>query len=123
MTLQSRNQAYGITGLLVYNDGPSMQCFEKREGAVFAVCVQSRRSKRHGDNIADLLNEFILRRSFLGRHMAFSAPSESAVHAVKQGSGIPRHQKVSVCRSDITGLAAARLLAWALAEASSTGID
>ena len=70
------NQANGITGVLLFNDGSIMQCFEGPEAAILATYARIRASRRH-QHLLELMNEPIAARSFESWSMGLARPAGS----------------------------------------------
>jgi len=96
--LRARNEANGITGLLLYNNGTFMQCLEGTRTAVDAAYARIRGSKRHGD-IVELLNEAITRRRFADWQMAFAHPSGAELDALRATSRWKHSRDVTTGRT------------------------
>jgi len=65
-----------VTGVLLYNDGNFMQCFEGSEQAVQLTYQRILGSRRHKD-VIELLNEPIEQRSFSDWKMDFLRPTQA----------------------------------------------
>lgn len=70
------NRENNITGVLLYDEGNFMQCFEGPEDAVADTYDRIRQSHRHRD-ILELMNERVLRRSFQDWEMGLARPTKS----------------------------------------------
>ena len=73
---RAANQKNGITGVLLYNEGNIMQCFEGPEFAMLTTYARIQASRRH-HNIFELMNERVEHRSFDGWEMALVQPTRS----------------------------------------------
>ena len=87
------NRRNGITGVLLYNDGNIMQCFEGPEAAVVATYARIRTSRRH-KNLIELMNRPVALRSFGDWEMALVQTTRSDMLALatarwKEQAGAP----------------------------------
>lgn len=75
------NRRNGITGVLLFNGGNIMQCFEGPEDAVEAAYARIRGSRRH-KNLIELMNRPVPERSFQDWDMAMVQPTRSELLAL-----------------------------------------
>ncbi len=78
---RARNEAQGITGLLLYKDGNFLQVIEGDETAVRALFKRIEADPRHKDLLV-LLEEAITTRSFPDWSMGFRDIDDPAVRAL-----------------------------------------
>lgn len=78
---KAQNRVNGITGVLLYNSGNFMQCFEGPADRIPATYERIRASRRHRD-ILELMNENVEQRSFQGWEMALIQPTQSELLAI-----------------------------------------
>ena len=78
---RAENLKNDVTGVLLYDGGNFMQCFEGPEGSIPHIYARIRASRRH-HNIFELMNERIERRSFAGWEMALAQPTSSELLAL-----------------------------------------
>jgi hypothetical protein len=70
------NRKHSVTGVLLYNDGSFMQCFEGPEAEVAQAYARIQASERHKD-IYELMNEPVPERSFRSWDMGLARPTKS----------------------------------------------
>jgi hypothetical protein len=75
------NLKAAVTGVLLYDDGTFMQCFEGPPAAVDEVYTRIRGSRQH-TRIVELFNEAVPGRSFPDWLMGFARPTRSALLAL-----------------------------------------
>ena len=75
---RENNQACGITGLLVYNEGTFMQCVEGPSEPLLQTFGRIQASRLH-KNVLEVVNEPIGERTFPRWDMAFIGTGEAAV--------------------------------------------
>lgn len=80
-TARFENRNNGISGVLLYNAGNFMQCFEGPADAVESTYARIARSRQH-HNLFELMNGEVAQRSFQGWEMALARPTASEQLAI-----------------------------------------
>lgn len=80
-TARSLNLRNDITGVLLYEDGRFLQCFEGPEDAVLLTYERIRHSRQHTD-IKELMNRPIEQRGFAGWEMGLARTRRSELLAL-----------------------------------------
>lgn len=75
-TAREFNLRNGITGVLLYEGGHFLQCFEGPEAAVQITYERIKRSRQHSD-IKELMNRTVQQRGFEGWEMGLALPTRS----------------------------------------------
>lgn len=78
---RERNEAEGLTGMLLYKDGSFMQALEGEAGPLERTCDRIRRDPRHG-GLVFLRDGEIAERSFAGWAMGFRSVDSDELEKV-----------------------------------------
>ena len=78
---RAENLKRDVTGVLFYDGGAFVQCFEGPEESIPVIYDRIRASRRHHE-LVELMNERVDRRSFEGWEMALAQPTRSELLAL-----------------------------------------
>lgn len=94
---RERNQALGVTGILLYDAGSFLQILEGDEQVVSDLFDRIRVDPRHGA-VTPLLKQQVATREFANWSMGFVAASGAELSALPGYSDLLKHGKTDVSR-------------------------